>query len=96
VRGQAPRVFRYRPLGMLASLGRRCAVAEILGVRFSGFVAWWLWRTIYLAKLPGVERKLRVVFDWTLDLFFARDIVYLRGMHAVGGAASADAHPPAR
>jgi NADH dehydrogenase len=80
LRGKAPRVFRYRPLGMLASLGRRSAVAELLGLRFSGVLAWWLWRTIYLMKLPGVERKLRVVIDWTLDLFFPRDIVYLRGM----------------
>jgi hypothetical protein len=49
--------------------------------KFSGFVAWWLWRTIYLMKLPGFERKLRVAIDWTLDLFFPRDIVYLRPLH---------------
>ncbi|HYE92443.1 MAG TPA: NAD(P)/FAD-dependent oxidoreductase [Terriglobales bacterium] len=86
VTGQPPRAFRYRPLGMLASLGRRSAVAEIVGVRFSGFVAWWLWRTIYLMKLPGVERKVRVMLDWTLDLFFTRDIVYLRGLAHVAAA----------
>jgi len=56
-------------------------VAEILGFKFSGFVAWWLWRTIYLMKLPGFERKVRVAIDWTLDLFFPRDIVYLRPLH---------------
>jgi len=76
--GRAGRSFAYAPLGMLASLGRHSAVAEILGVRFSGPLAWWLWRTIYLMKLPGLERKIRVMLDWTLDLFFARDIVYLR------------------
>jgi len=70
--------FAYQPVGMLASLGRRCAVAEILGFSFSGFFAWWLWRTIYLLKLPGSERKVRVALDWTLDLFFARDIVLLK------------------
>ena len=80
LRGGTLRVFRYRPLGMLASLGRRTAVAEVLGLRFSGFFAWWLWRTIYLLKLPGAERKVRVMIDWTLDLVFPRDIVYLRGM----------------
>jgi NADH dehydrogenase len=70
--------FAYRPIGLLASLGRRCAVAEICGFDFSGFFAWWLWRTIYLLKLPGLERKVRVALDWTLDLFFSRDIVLLK------------------
>ncbi len=70
--------FTYRPLGVLASLGRRSAVAEICGIRFSGFFAWWLWRTIYLLKLPGLERKVRVAMDWTLDLFFRRDIALLK------------------
>jgi NADH dehydrogenase len=70
--------FAYRPLGMLASLGRQCAVAEICGFKFSGFFAWWLWRTIYLLKLPGPERKVRVALDWTLDLFFPRDIALLK------------------
>ena len=78
--GEDKKVFSYKPLGILASLGRRSAVAEILGFRFSGFFAWWLWRTIYLLKLPGIERKLRVVIDWTLDLFFHRDIVLLQSL----------------
>ena len=76
--GREAEPFKYKALGVLAGLGRRSAVAEILGFKFSGFVAWWLWRTIYLMKLPGFERKLRVAIDWTLDLFFPRDIVYLR------------------
>ena len=48
-------------------------VANILGINFSGFVAWWLWRTIYLSKLPRLEKKGRVALDWTLDLCFAKD-----------------------
>jgi hypothetical protein len=44
-------------------------------VNFSGFVAWWLWRTIYLSKLPRFEKKCRVAIDWTLDLIFAKDFV---------------------
>jgi NADH dehydrogenase len=48
-------------------------VAEILGIQLTGFVAWYMWRTIYLSKLPGVVRRLRVTLDWTLDLFFPRD-----------------------
>jgi NADH dehydrogenase len=78
VRGTRKKQFSYRPLGVLACLGRRSAVAEICGLRFSGFFAWWLWRTIYLLKLPGLERKIRVAMDWTLDLFFPRDIVLLK------------------
>jgi NADH dehydrogenase len=93
IRGDAPRRFRYQPLGMLASLGRHSAVAEVVGLKFSGFFAWWLWRTIYLMKLPGFERKVRVMLDWTLDLFFPRDIVYLRGMHAIQGSAATGIAP---
>jgi NADH dehydrogenase len=85
VRGEPSQPFRFKALGLLAGLGRRSAVAEIFGLRFSGFIAWWLWRTIYLMKLPGFERKLRVAIDWTLDLFFPRDIVYLRPLHAARG-----------
>ncbi|MCC7424747.1 MAG: NAD(P)/FAD-dependent oxidoreductase, partial [Planctomycetaceae bacterium] len=79
--GREPEPLKFKALGVLAGLGRRSAVAEILGFKFSGFFAWWLWRTIYLMKLPGFERKLRVAIDWTLDLFFPRDIVYLRPLH---------------
>jgi len=67
--------FSFRTLGQLASIGRRAGVAQMFGLRFSGFFAWWLWRTIYLAKLPRLERKLRVMLDWTLDLFFSKDLV---------------------
>jgi NADH dehydrogenase len=75
------RAFRFSTLGQLATIGRRTGVANILGMNFSGFVAWWLWRTIYLMKLPRLEKKVRVALEWTLDLFFTKDIVrhhYLR------------------
>ncbi len=71
--GGRKKSFRYRTLGQLAAIGRRTGVANILGVNFSGFVAWWLWRTIYLSKLPRLEKKVRVALDWTLDLCFAKD-----------------------
>jgi NADH dehydrogenase len=74
LKGGEPRPFRYHYLGQLATIGERQAVAEILGFHFKGFIAWWMWRTIYLAKLPGVVRKLRVMIDWTFDLVFPRDI----------------------
>ena len=75
LRGEAPRPFRFRTIGQLASLGRRTGVAQIFGVHFSGFVAWWLWRTIYLMKLPRLEKRLRVAIDWTWDLLFSKDLV---------------------
>jgi len=89
--------FKFNTLGLLASIGRRTGVARILGVNFSGFVAWWLWRTIYLLKLPRVEKKVRVALDWTLDVFFSKDFVqYLHersGLVVNTPIANSDAHP---
>jgi NADH:quinone reductase (non-electrogenic) len=76
-RGQAPRPFRFKIIGLLATIGRRTGVAEILGFRFSGIIAWWLWRAIYLSKLPGLQKKVRVTLDWILDLIFSKDLVQL-------------------
>ena len=67
--------FRFRALGVLVGLGHRTAAAEIRGLRFSGLLAWLMWRSIYLSKLPGMEKKVRVALDWAIDLFFPRDIV---------------------
>ncbi|MGH7961537.1 MAG: NAD(P)/FAD-dependent oxidoreductase [Candidatus Binatia bacterium] len=75
VRGGRKRPFAFSTIGQLAAIGRRTGVANILGVNFSGFLAWWLWRTIYLSKLPRAEKKLRVLLDWTLDLLFSKDLV---------------------
>ena len=49
-----------------------------MGVNFSGFIAWWMWRTIYLSKLPRLEKKLRVALGWSLDLFFSKDLVQFK------------------
>jgi hypothetical protein len=54
-------------------------VARIFGFNFSGFFAWWMWRTVYLSKLPGLDKKVRVAFDWTLDLFFPKDVCAVLG-----------------
>lgn len=75
VGGRALVPFDFRTIGQLAAIGRRTGVARIFGVNFSGFIAWWLWRTVYLSKLPRLEKKIRVAIDWTLDLVFARDFV---------------------
>lgn len=75
ISGGRRRAFRFKTIGALASIGKRTGVARILGVNFSGFVAWWLWRTIYLSKLPRFEKKVRVALDWALDLLFSKDLV---------------------
>ena len=64
-----------RPDRQLAAIGRRTGVARVFGFNFAGFLAWWLWRTIYLSKLPRFEKKCRVAIDWTLDLIFSKDFV---------------------
>ena len=73
--GGNPTEFRFAAIGVLVALGHRTAAAEIRGHRFSGLAAWALWRGIYLAKLPGGEKRVRVFLDWLLDLVFPRDIV---------------------
>lgn len=75
--GQPTKPFSFKVLGLLASLGNRNAVADILGVRISGFIAWVLWRGIYLSKLPSIARKLEVVVDWTWKALFPPNIVQL-------------------
>jgi NADH:ubiquinone reductase (H+-translocating) len=72
--GRSLRAFSFKTIGLLASIGRRMGVARIFGFNFSGFFAWWIWRTVYLCKLPGLDKKVRVAFDWTLDLLFPKDV----------------------
>ena len=72
--GRPLKSFSFKTIGLLASIGRRAGVARIFGFNFSGFFAWWIWRTVYLSKLPGLDKKIRVAFDWTLDLLFPKDV----------------------
>jgi NADH:ubiquinone reductase (H+-translocating) len=80
MRGQPLKPFKFKTLGLLATIGRRTGVAEIMGFHFSGLIAWAMWRAIYLAKLPGLQKKVRVSLDWALDLCFSKDIVQLRAL----------------
>jgi NADH dehydrogenase len=75
LKGGTPQPFRFVPLGALCVVGHHTACAEIKGLRFSGLFAWLLWRGIYVSKLPSIERKVRVIIDWVIELFFPRDIV---------------------
>src|SRR5262249_34270671 len=76
--GERTRPFRFRPQGLLPTIGRQNGVAEIYGLKFSGLVAWFLWRTVYLTKIPTIRRKLNVVVDWTWDIFFKPNVVQVR------------------
>jgi NADH dehydrogenase len=82
LRGHSVRSFHLNSLGALCVVGHQTACAELRipftsgkSLRFSGLFAWFMWRGIYLMKLPGLERKIRVLMDWTIELFFPRDIV---------------------
>jgi NADH:quinone reductase (non-electrogenic) len=80
--------FRYKMMGQLASIGHRTGVAIVFGIKFSGFIAWWFWRSVYLMKLPRLAKKLRVMISWTLDLFFGQEIeqmITVRDIEALSG-----------
>ena len=81
--GRPLRPFVFSTLGQLATIGRRTGVAMIFGFKFSGLIAWAMWRSIYLMKLPRLAKKLRVMMDWTLDLLFGREIVQMITLHDV-------------
>jgi NADH dehydrogenase len=94
---RVPTPFVFHPLGTMASLGHTRAVALVFGMRLTGFVAWWLRRTYYLFQMPRWDRRLRIILDWTVALFFRPDITKVelrvereqvhrpRRMAAVGG-----------
>jgi NADH:ubiquinone reductase (H+-translocating) len=77
LRGEPTKPFSFKALGQLCSIGGYSAVAEILGMRFSGFLAWFLWRSVYLLKLPTWSRRFKVALDWTWDFLFPRDLSFL-------------------
>lgn len=77
LRGGRPVAFRYKSLGTLASLGRYKGVARVMGVRLRGFPAWFTHRSYHLLRIPTLNRKVRVVLDWTVALFFPRDLTQL-------------------
>jgi NADH dehydrogenase len=77
LKGEATKPFRFKALGQLCSIGGYSAVAEMFGMRVSGFLAWFLWRGVYLFKLPTWSRRFKVALDWAWDLLFPRDLSFL-------------------
>src|SRR5438105_7374175 len=78
IRGGERRIFDFKGLGKMGSLGRHSAVADVFGLQISGPLAWFLWRTIYLLKLPGWGRRMKVAASWTFDLFLPPELVQFR------------------
>lgn len=76
--GQPTKPFSFKPLGIMASIGRHNAVAEVLGMRLSGFAAWFFWRGVYLAKMPTLLRKIEVAIDWAWSMLFPPNLVQLQ------------------
>lgn len=75
--GRPAKPFTFKTLGQLAAIGHRRGAAQVLGINFSGFFAWFFWRGVYWYKLPSLEKKVRVALGWLLDLFFSKDLVQL-------------------
>ncbi|MFN8574134.1 MAG: FAD-dependent oxidoreductase [Gemmatimonadaceae bacterium] len=78
IQGTERKAFAFAPLGQLCAIGRHHAVASILGLNLSGILAWFIWRTVYLLKLPSWSRRVKVGSDWAWDLLFPRDLVSLK------------------
>ena len=72
--------FEYHSKGQMAIIGKRSGIATFLGMNISGFWAWLIWRSVYLSKIPTLDKQIRILLDWVIDLFFDRDISRLKIM----------------
>ncbi len=81
LRSAAPGEYRHKHVGTVASLGLHKGVAQVYGIKVRGWLAWFMHRTYHLAQMPTVNRKVRITLDWTLALFFPRDLVALGRLH---------------
>ncbi|MCB1552158.1 MAG: FAD-dependent oxidoreductase [Xanthomonadales bacterium] len=82
LRGEATRPFRFKLIGVACGIGGRRGVAQIYGMKFSGFIAWWLWRSAFLAKIPSLAQKIKVGLDWAWELIFHRDLSHFRAQRS--------------
>ena len=94
LRKQPTAPFKYFNYGALVAVGDKFAAIELLGIRLSGFFAWWIWRTLYLSKLVGFGNKVRVVIDWTLDLLIERSFSQIASERQDFAGKYAEAAPP--
>lgn len=78
IRNKQKKNFVYKSKGQMAIIGKRSGIASVFGINIHGLLAWWLWRSVYLSKISRLEKRVRVLLDWTIDLFFDRDISRLK------------------
>ena len=78
IKNKQKKNFEYKSKGQMAIIGKRSGIASVFGMNIHGFLAWWLWRSVYLSKISRLEKRVRVLLDWTIDLFFDRDISRLK------------------
>lgn len=78
ITGRQKKKIEYHSKGQMAVIGKRTGIAAIFGINIYGFLAWWVWRSVYLKKIPRADKRLRVLLDWAADLFFDRDISRLK------------------
>jgi len=78
IKNSKKKKFEYHSKGQMAIIGKRSGIATFLGMNISGFWAWLIWRSVYLAKIPTLDKQIRVFLDWVIDLFFDRDISRLK------------------
>lgn len=90
--GEPIKPFRYFDFGALVSVGEHFAAVDLLGIKLSGFIGWFVWRTLYLAKMIGQSTKVRIMVDWTLDLIIERSISVIS--EAPHSAADSPNHVP--
>jgi len=79
--GRAVHEYRHKYAGSVASLGLHKGVAQVYGIKIKGFPAWFMHRTYHMSRIPSLNRKIRVVADWTLALFLKREVVSLGELH---------------
>jgi len=78
IKNKQKKNFEYKSKGQMAIIGKRSGIASVFGINIHGFLAWWIWRSVYLSKISRLEKRVRVLLDWTIDLFFDRDISRLK------------------
>jgi NADH:ubiquinone reductase (H+-translocating) len=81
IRGRGPEDYRHKHAGSVASLGLHKGVAQVYGIKLKGLPAWFMHRTYHMSRIPSLNRKIRVVVDWTLALFLKREVVALGQLH---------------
>ena len=89
-RGQQPKPFTFKTLGAFADLGRHRAVANLMGFRVKGFLAWAICRFYHLAWMPGLDRKSRLIADWSVEILFPRDLAEMGQLGSASGLELAD------